>query len=226
MSKLQFEENGYKVIQIDDDNYEVIKLQNNKVYHVCYSPIYCDCPAFKYQGHRCKHTLLIRPINKRNSNISEKTKIELNKGIEIANEFVKKIKNFCENIYIGGSISRKKPIVGDVDIAVIPSNLDILKKRLQTIGIIKAQGDKLTNLMFMQTQFNIFFSNFESWEPICLYATGSSSFNLKMRSEAKKLGYLLNQEGLWTNDKKELITTKEKEIFAKLALKYVIPENR
>lgn len=60
-----------------------------------------------------------------------------------------------------------------------------------------------------------------------LYSTGSKKFNIRMRGKAKKMGYLLNQTGLYRRDgKSPLILTSEKEYFDKLDMEYLTPEQR
>ena len=58
-----------------------------------------------------------------------------------------------------------------------------------------------------------------------LYSTGSKQFNINLRTKAKKLGYKLNQEGLFKNNKK-INVRGEKGIFKKLKVPYLPPEKR
>ena len=58
-----------------------------------------------------------------------------------------------------------------------------------------------------------------------LYFTGSREFNQNMRYIAKKQGYKLNEFGLFKNNKRIKINS-EKDIFNKLGLEYIKPENR
>lgn len=62
-----------------------------------------------------------------------------------------------------------------------------------------------------------------------LYFTGSYEFNQNMRSKAKKLGYKLNEYGLFdlkkTNNEM-LVVTSEQEIFEKLEMNYLQPSQR
>lgn len=69
----------------------------------------------------------------------------------------------------------------------------------------------------------------ESYFPALIYFTGSGSFNQTMRQYAKKLGYKLNEYGLYkqVGTKYKLVpVSSEEEIFEKLGMKYVEPKDR
>ena len=58
-----------------------------------------------------------------------------------------------------------------------------------------------------------------------LYFTGSKEFNLMLRSKAKKMGYKVNEYGIYKNNKNILVESEE-EIFALLGIKYLEPQER
>jgi DNA polymerase/3'-5' exonuclease PolX len=58
-----------------------------------------------------------------------------------------------------------------------------------------------------------------------LFAIGSGNFNIIMRTQAKKRGYLLNNEGLFKNGKRVLVKN-EKEIFELVGVSYREPSQR
>lgn len=59
-----------------------------------------------------------------------------------------------------------------------------------------------------------------------LYSTGSKEFNITMRAKAKKLGYLLNQKGLFKNGERVPDLKKEKDYFDILKMDYKDPKAR
>jgi DNA polymerase (family 10) len=66
-----------------------------------------------------------------------------------------------------------------------------------------------------------------SYFPALLYFTGSYEFNQEMRQTAKKLGYKLNEYGLYdikTDDM--IIINSEQAMFNKLQMTYLSPEER
>jgi DNA polymerase (family 10) len=58
-----------------------------------------------------------------------------------------------------------------------------------------------------------------------LYFTGPRSFEIFLRQEAKKKGYKLNRHGLFDSEGKHIVKT-EKDIFKKLDIPYIEPEER
>jgi DNA polymerase/3'-5' exonuclease PolX len=66
-----------------------------------------------------------------------------------------------------------------------------------------------------------------SYFPALLYFTGSYEFNQEMRSKAKKMGYTLNEYGLYDNRLNEMIIIlSEQEMFNKLEMSYLAPNER
>jgi len=59
-----------------------------------------------------------------------------------------------------------------------------------------------------------------------LYFTGSYQLNQEMRSRAKKLGYKLNEYGLYDDNNNQIILLSEQEIFHKLNMEYLQPNER
>ena len=59
-----------------------------------------------------------------------------------------------------------------------------------------------------------------------LYFTGSYELNQEMRFTAKKLNYKLNEYGLFDEHDNQIIVLSEQDIFHKLNIPYLNPENR
>lgn len=74
-------------------------------------------------------------------------------------------------------------------------------------------------------RIDIRFIPMESYFSALLYFTGSYENNQTMRLQAKKLGYKLNEYGLYKNDEM-LFVLSEQEIFHKLKIEYLIPDKR
>ena len=146
---------------------------------------------------------------------------------------------------IVGSYRRGKLDSGDIDVIICDENDDnkifndfldamIQKKILIEVlsrGDIKSLGiarlgkkpARRIDFMFTPRQENAF---------AILYFTGSKEFNTAMRSHALKMGYSLNEHGLYKMENKkkgekltQLFKT-EKEVFDFLGLKYIAPEER
>lgn len=80
-------------------------------------------------------------------------------------------------------------------------------------------------LKFPIRRIDIRFIPFLSWYPGILYFTGSTNLNLTMRNKAKKLGYKLNEYGLFKGTK-NIYVESEEEIFNLLGMKYLEPQER
>ena len=82
---------------------------------------------------------------------------------------------------------------------------------------------KLKNPIYYK--IDVFRTSKKNKPAMLLYSTGSKQFNINMRNIAKKMGYKLNQEGLFKNNKQIILKT-EKDFFKKLKMQYLFPEKR
>jgi DNA polymerase/3'-5' exonuclease PolX len=151
---------------------------------------------------------------------------------------------------IAGSYRRGKPFSRDVDIVMIKTktNSNYLKFRnaLESSKIVKilkiyAAGNLRISIMFLfrnptsQEQekksyvikADVFLTPPKEYMYTLLYATGSGTFNIRMRAQAKRKGYLLNQRGLFDSEGNLVPNIKnEKQLFALLGITYRTPEER
>lgn len=148
-----------------------------------------------------------------------------------------------------GSIRRKKEKYKDIDILLIvddssPSfplhgkegeewdniiSFDHAKRdqrSLKTKNIIR-KGKRILSYYRYGKQVDIFLS-FKSEHPFALlHYTGSKEFNIRVRAHANKLGFKLNQYGLYKNDIKINKTFKnERELLSFLGITYKAPSER
>lgn len=152
-------------------------------------------------------------------------------------------------ITVAGSYRRKLKTSGDIDILV--SNKlsyddefnEKLKERLShdnnVISVLSCGIQKLTFLYKSPIskkvrQIDILNLPYYSYWSGVLYFTGDATFNQVMRGIAAKLGYRLNQNGLYkikSNNRtlkrpKLVVTNSEKDIFDELNMRYLLPEQR
>jgi DNA polymerase/3'-5' exonuclease PolX len=149
-------------------------------------------------------------------------------------------------IQICGSYRRQKLTSNDIDLLVtIPTILeedknlekDIIQKIVKKLhdnnflldDITPQATDKYMGFIkyakFPVRRIDIRFIPFLSWYPAILYFTGSKDLNLMMRNKAKKLGYKLNEYGIFKGSKNILVES-EAEIFNMLEIKYLEPQER
>lgn len=160
-------------------------------------------------------------------------------------ELFDKVKNEKSTLNIVGSYRRGKLNSGDIDVIICDEKddnkvfndfLDLMIKEKLLIevlsrGNIKSLGvSKLGNRPARRIDF-MFTPRKENAFAI-LYFTGSKEFNTAMRSQALKMGYSLNEHGLYkmNNKKKGEKLTKlfstEKDVFDFLDIEYTEPEDR
>jgi DNA polymerase (family 10) len=181
--------------------------------------------------------------------LSDETKLYLKYKPEnkIPHEEIRKLEKLIRkkinyDFIIVGSYRRKKEFSRDIDIMLIePDNsqidnsqinlLTLFLEKLKTLADVYCYSkgnSKLSTIIKLNNKFyklDIFKVKKENMIPMLIYTTGSKEFNIKMRAQAKKLGYLLNQNGLFKNKVKINLQT-EKAYFDILKIKYLEPDER
>ncbi len=164
-------------------------------------------------------------------------------------KIIKKIKKIILNsfkslkIKICGSYRRKNKYSNDIDI-LITQKLDIKNKIkfkniiniLKNNNLIKEEfqnDDVKTRYSFICNIYNnlyiidIRFIDYDNYYSTLLFLTGSKQFNINLRRKAIKLGYKLNEYGIFNIYNNTKITVKsEKDIFNILNIPYIKPIDR
>ena len=159
-----------------------------------------------------------------------------------------------------GSYRRKKTTSGDIDVLITHPKLaneydikeqggtylmDIVKQlsevgllvdHLTTLGTTKYMGVCRLSSKGKGRRIDIRFVAREDYAPALLYFTGSKDFNTQMRGEALKIGYTINEYGIYKLRKKsgryinkkgvKIVAQTEEEIFDLVGMKYLKPEER
>ena len=151
-----------------------------------------------------------------------------------------KLTNFKKSAILTGSYSRKKPTVGDIDILLLANSQKDIDKYSEYLSEmfdnnvwIYANGPNKISLIFQpdsrrKYKADIFIANKSNYHSMLLYTTGSKNFNIRMRAKARKMGLLLNQNGIFDANHKKVNkdTDDEKILFKILDMDYVLPEKR
>jgi len=127
-----------------------------------------------------------------------------------------------------GSYRRFKSTIGDLDFVVYsntkPKTLAGLLKRNLNGFELESLGEHklLCNITIgdVSVHADFIFPNKESVATSILYLTGSKDFNVGMRAYAKRLGYTLNEHGLFKG-KKRVKGRRERDVFDILGLPYI-----
>jgi DNA polymerase (family 10) len=154
----------------------------------------------------------------------ERTSLE--DALVVADKLADVLKPFCSRVEISGSIRRMKPEVGDIDIVVIPNDLEHFIDKVKEIIDYDYGGTKKVFGLFDERPINIFLSDTDSFGA-CLYqTTGPAMYNIRQRARVKKLGYKLNEYGLFDAEGNKLAGESEESIFNFLSWDFKEPNCR
>ena len=144
---------------------------------------------------------------------------------------------------ITGSYRREKATSSDIDIMISSDEENLvelffneLKNAMDGKVYPYSKGlDKMSLIVDMSDilkspgrvyKLDVFKTGKSDSIPMLLYSTGSKEFNVRMRGVAKRMGYLLNQKGLFKNGEKIPNLNTEKDYFDILNMPYLEPKNR
>ncbi len=162
---------------------------------------------------------------------SHKKRQAIAKVLPIANKIVNAIKKMkeVEKIMVAGSLRRKEPTIGDIDILAVSSNPKKVMEKFVSLPVVKkvlAKGAKKSIVILknnMQADLRVF--DRKSFGAALQYFTGSKTHNIELRRIAIKKGYKLNEYGLFKAGKR-IAGEKEEDIYRILGVKYIKPEQR
>lgn len=179
------------------------------------------------------------------NNLSDEIKnsIEYEVLTKIPNASIKLIEAKIANeskqeFVICGSYRRQLPFSSDLDVILIgrsPKDLDTFIETIQSLYTthINSKGEAKANLIIkpyktkkFYYRMDIFLTPKSKSTAMILYATGSKENNISMRSKAKKLGMMLNQEGLHDSQGNLMNIKTEQGYYTALGMKYLEPYQR
>lgn len=140
-------------------------------------------------------------------------------------KFEEDLRLITDNFIIVGSYRRKKKLIGDIDILVDDDTIfNYLYNNNKGILINGQQKKSILYKIGYVRQIDLLLVK-NNYYTSLLYFTGPFKFNIHIRHIAKEKGYLLNEHGLFKNNKEVKINS-EKNIFEILDIDYIKPENR
>jgi len=154
--------------------------------------------------------------------------MELERAQKIANEVLWRLAPYCKKIEVAGSIRRRKPVVNDIDIVLIPSDLWYLNQAIISLGLATLAGDKLKRVTYNGTQVDVYYATEQTWATLLLIRTGSKESNIRLASLAKKKGWHLaaSGDGLFNGNWRRIAGDTEESIYEALDLPWQRPEER
>jgi DNA polymerase (family X) len=162
---------------------------------------------------------------------SEKKRMLLIQAETVISEFIKYMKQheLVEEIHPLGSLRRRSPTVGDVDIAVATKNSKEVIEYFTSYPHIRevlSKGDKMATVLFgNDLQIDLLTSHPDSYGAMLQHFTGSKQHNILLRTYALENGMSLSQYGIKQKDKL-LKFANEKDFYKQLGLAWIPPELR
>jgi DNA polymerase/3'-5' exonuclease PolX len=164
------------------------------------------------------------------------TYLKYNPLQSIPRHLIEDFEKKCPSVYFAGSYRRGKSASGDIDI-ITTKDIDKTFKELNynNSAVVYKQGEDIISFLFninsdgkTYVQVDLFYVAPSDLIPMLTYATGPKKFNVRMRGIAKRMGYKLNQKGLYHRDSTELVKKfkTEKDLFNILKMDYLEPKDR
>ena len=150
---------------------------------------------------------------------------------KIAEVVIERLNPYCKEIKVAGSIRRRKEIVHDIDIVLIPSDPWNLESEVLAMARPfqpKMSGEKLKRFDYEGAQVDLYYASPETWATLLLIRTGSKESNIRLCSRAKGMGWHLaaSGDGLFNEKGERIAGDTEISIYNALGLPYQRPEER
>jgi hypothetical protein len=127
-----------------------------------------------------------------------------------------------------GSMRRGRPYVGDIEFVVLPKDLRDFHEAMTKVGF--RSGEKRRNYVgagYYGVPVEIYVAHApDELGAMMLAYTGDYLFNIAMRSKAKRMGYRMDQYGIWKGNTPVLQSADEREFFDFLGMDYHTAEER
>lgn len=157
--------------------------------------------------------------------------------IDVADQWAAELGSYLQqvrgvkSVTAAGSLRRGCETVGDLDLLVAggdPRKISAHFLKHPDIADVIAKGDNKISVHLKEgIQVDVRMLDESSFGAALQYFTGSKLHNVALRDRAKRMGFKLNEYGLFRLDDDSLIAAQtEEEIYQKLGLDYIEPELR
>src|SRR5215813_8438422 len=148
-----------------------------------------------------------------------KHRVPLGHAAELAGEVVDLLRDTTERIEVAGSIRRRRPDVGDIEVVCVPrvetetrvvdlfgaeESEDVDRLHARCVGLVSAGtletrpdkngrvafGPKYKRLAYQGFPLDLFSTTADQWGVICLLRTGSAEFNQQLVLKQSQGGWL------------------------------------
>jgi len=156
---------------------------------------------------------------------------------DIGNNFTKQIEKIkeVERVVVAGSLRRGKDQIRDIDILVASRKPKVVIDKFLKLPLIEeilVKGEHKVSIIAKDSslQVDLRIVKSKSFGAALMYFTGSKEFNIKLRQLAIKMGYKINEYGLFavqsSNKEKLIVAETEEDIFSAMGIDYITPELR
>jgi len=147
--------------------------------------------------------------------------------------YLRKSKNF-KKIEKAGSLRRGRETIGDLDILAIAADrkkaMDYFLSQPGVENVIAKGNTKSSISLADGPQVDLRVVDASCFGAALVYFTGSKQHNVKIRTIAKKMGYKVNEYGVFSvspSGKEKIVAGRtEEEVYHKLGMKWIPPELR
>jgi DNA polymerase/3'-5' exonuclease PolX len=166
--------------------------------------------------------------------------IPLARAQKIAEKIAEAITPFCAKIEIAGSIRRRRPFCGDIDLVVLPKpgQLSALQARFKEKSFALREGPQ--NAMYQLqngVQLDVFFAwektdlftgPSTNWGSLLICRTGSAAHNMYLIQHSKTLDLIWHPYNgvVEITEGRIIASATEADIFKALKLEFIPPESR
>lgn len=158
------------------------------------------------------------------SKVRPKKRVPLAQGERIAAEIVREVEPYAEFVLVAGSILRRRPEIGDIDVVILPADLEHFLEFMGRKGFSGGDRHRTRYVRGLKVEMHIAHKPEELGAHVFMY-TGDWLWNVAMRSIAKRRGWKLTQYGIEVNG--ELFQSPfEEDFFGLLGVDYHRPEER
>jgi DNA polymerase (family 10) len=157
----------------------------------------------------------------------------LGTALPVARQIVSLLRSGCktlDKIDIAGSIRRWKPTIGDMDfLATAGDPLEVINcfVTMPMVGLVDSQGENKASVWLNNgMRVDLYVMDPKYYPSLLQHFTGSRAHNIALRDRAIKMGYKLNEYGLWKADGEQVPIEDEADIYRTLGLQWMPPEMR
>lgn len=164
-----------------------------------------------------------------------KKRVPIAQATKIAKQIERRLGPLSDTLILVGSIRRKRPEIGDIEFVVLPNGwdrgdeaLEEFADALRDLGYTTGPSIRKATKIFRGIKIEIYIAHDpkELGGLVFMY-TGDFQFNIAMRRKAKRMGYRLNQYGIFDQEGNPVLQSPdEREFFDFLGVDYHWPEER